>query len=111
VSDPGESFALLRGATFEWAHALSERLAAAEIECRVESTSEVRSRDGGWAVYVRPEDLERAREIDRDVLRQVMPDLPEDFDPSALDTSRCPACGEPVAEGAAECAGCGLALL
>ena len=46
-----------------------------------------------------------------EVIREVMPDVPEDFDPSAHDTGQCPACGEPVTEGATECPECGLALL
>ena len=72
---------------------------------------ERRATDSQWAVYVRAADIERAREIDREVIREVMPDVPEDFDPSAHDTGQCPACGEPVTEGATECPECGLALL
>ena len=52
-----------------------------------------------------------AREVDAEVLREQMPDIPDGFDPGALDTDRCPACQEPVPEGANECGACGLALL
>lgn len=108
---PGEELALLRSATLDWVHRLAERLELAGMPHQVTSADETRSRDGTWAVYVRPADLERARELDAEVLREVVPDIPEGFDPAALDTERCPACEEPVAEGASECAACGLALL
>ena len=108
---PGEALELLRSATLDWVHALAERLDAAEIPCQVNALDEKRSRDGTWAVYVRPGDLERAREIDAELLHEVVPDIPEGFEPASLDTGRCPACEEPIAEGASECAGCGLALL
>jgi hypothetical protein len=110
MSDDAE-LAVLRSATLDWAHLLAEKLEESGIECRVDPVGEVRSRDGSWAVSVRPEDLARAREVDAAVLREVMPDIPEGFDASALDTERCPACQEPVTEGASECAACGLALL
>ncbi len=103
--------ALLRSAALDWVHALAERLGEAEIPCEVLSVDQTRSRDGTWAVYVRPADLARAREVDAAVLREVVPDIPEGFDPARLDTERCPACEEPVLEGATECAACGLALL
>ena len=70
-----------------------------------------RATDSTWGLYVRPADHARALVIDREVMLELMPDVPEDFDPNAMDTSQCPACGDPVAEGASECAGCGLALL
>jgi len=108
---PGEELQLLRSAQLDWSHLLAERLQEAEIPHEVKPVGERRATDSQWAVYVRSADLERAREVDREVLREVMPDVPEDFDPSALDTSQCPACGEPVTEGLAECPECGLALL
>jgi hypothetical protein len=108
---PGEELQLLRSAELSWTHLLAERLQEAEIPHEVKPVGERRATDSQWAVYVREVDLERAREVDREVLQEVMPDVPEDFDPSTHDTSQCPACGEPVGEGASECAGCGLALL
>jgi len=108
---PDADFELLRSATLDWVHALAGRLEAAEIDCQVVSLGDARSRDAPWAVYVHRDDLVRARAVDAEVLREVVPDIPEDFDPASLDTERCPACEEPVAEGAPECASCGLALL
>jgi hypothetical protein len=111
VSDDAEPLEIVRSATLDWAHLLAEKLEESGIECRVDPVGEVRSREGSWAVSVRASDLARAREVDAAVMREVMPDIPEDFDPTELDTGRCPACQEPVAEGASECAACGLALL
>lgn len=111
MSGEGEELALLRSANLDWVQLLVERLEQAEISCHVASVGEKCVRNGTWAVYVRPADVPRALEVDAAVLREVVPDVPEDFDPAALDTGRCPACEEPVLEGASECASCGLALL
>jgi hypothetical protein len=102
---------LLRTAPFEWVTALAEALEIEGIEHRVTSAGQVRATNELWAVYVPFTEMERAREVDRDVMLDLFPDLPEDFDPAALDTSQCPACGEPAAEGATSCASCGLAFV
>ncbi len=101
----------MRSAQLDWIHALAERLTEAGIPRHVNPLGERRATDSTWGLYVRQRDLSRARELDREVMRAVMPDVPEDFDPEALDTNRCPACGDPVTEGVGECPGCGLALL
>ena len=108
---PGEELQLVRSAQLDWIHALAERLAEAGIPRQVNPLSERRATDSTWGLYVRAVDLERARSLDREVMREFLPDVPEDFDPTTHDTSQCPACGDPVAEGASECPGCGLALL
>jgi len=108
---PGEQLQLVRSAQLDWIHALAERLAELGIPRQVNPIDERRATDSTWGLYVRPTDHARALVVDREVMIELMPDIPEDFDPSALDTSQCPACGEPVAEGSSECAGCGLALL
>jgi len=108
---PGEALHLVRSAQLDWVHTLAERLTEAGIPRQVSPIDERRATDSNWGVYVREADLERARSLDREVMRAVMPDVPEDFDPTALNTSECPACGEPVSDAIRECAGCGLALL
>jgi hypothetical protein len=108
---PGEELHLVRSAQLDWIHALAERLTEAGIPRQVNPLSERRATDSLWGLYVRLADLERARALDREVMREVMPDVPDDFDPVTLDTSQCPACGEPVSDGSSECPGCGLALL
>jgi hypothetical protein len=107
----GEEIHLVRSAQLDWIHALAERLAELGIPRQVNPIDERRATDSTWGLYVRLADLERAKLVDRDVMLELMPDIPEDFDPSASDTSRCPACDEPVGEGVGECPGCGLALL
>ncbi|MFI5315093.1 MAG: hypothetical protein ACHQ6T_05300 [Myxococcota bacterium] len=102
---------LLRSATLDWAHALAERLEEEGVPHRVAPVGERRATDSLWAVYVPFTELEVAREIDREVMLELFPDLPDDFDPGALDTSCCPACQEPAVEGAATCASCGLAFV
>jgi hypothetical protein len=106
----GPPLELLRSATFDWTNTLAGRLEQEGVPHQVVAVG-ARTSDGLWAVYVPPEELELAREIDREVMHELFPDLPEDYDPAALDTSRCPACQEPVPEGAASCPECGLALL
>ena len=107
----GEEILLVRSAQLDWIHTLAERLAELGIPRHVNPIDERRATDSTWGLYVRPADHARALVIDREVMLELMPDVPEDFDPNAMDTSQCPACGDPVAEGASECAGCGLALL
>ena len=102
---------LLRTAPFDWVTALAEALEVEGLEHRVVSAGERRATNELWSVYVPFTEMERAREVDRYVMLDLFPDLPDDFDPTALDTSRCPACGEPAAEDAAVCPSCGLALL
>ena len=102
---------LVRSATFDWANALAARLEEENVPHRVMPLGERRATDGVWAVYVPITEIELAREIDREVMHELFPDLPDDFDPGAIDTSRCPACQETVAEGATSCAACGLAFV
>jgi hypothetical protein len=111
VTQELDTFHLLRAANFEWAHTLAARLEQEEIPTQCNPVGAERSTSAQWAVYVRLEDLEIAREIDGEVMRELMPDVPEDFDPNAEDSGACPACGTMPPEGARECPECGLALL
>jgi len=111
ASGPEEQLQLLRSAEFDWAQTLAIALEDEGIVFRVVPVEETRTKVPQCAVYVAAGDLERAREIDREIMLELFPDLPDDFDPTRLDTGRCPACQEPVVEGAASCASCGLALI
>jgi hypothetical protein len=102
---------LLRSATFDWTNALAARLEEEGVPHRVTPVGERRAADAMWAVFVPFTELEVAREIDREVMLELFPDLPDDFDPASLDTSRCPACQEPAPEGATTCASCGLVFV
>jgi hypothetical protein len=57
---------------------------------------------------VRPEDAERARRIDEDLLREQLPDLPEGTDTGWSEAEGCPACGAAVDAQVTECPDCGL---
>ena len=116
---PASEMVPLRIASVPFASALSDMLQAAGISHRLDSASVAKedekdgrarrqSHDQGVAVFVLPEDLEAAREIDAEFLRVQIPDQPAD--PSHSE-EHCPACGDPLAPDAAECPGCGLPFL
>ena len=114
AGDEGEAeqFQLLRSAQFDWAQTLAVALEDEGIEFRVVPVDEgKKTAEPHCAVYVDAAELERAKLIDREIMLELFPDLPDDFDPARLDTSRCPACQESVPEGAASCPSCGLALI
>jgi hypothetical protein len=102
---------LVRSATFDWVNVLAAKLEEEGVPHRVEAIGERRATDGVWGVFVPKQELELAKEIDREVMLELFPDLPDDFEGVSQDPGRCPACQEPVTEGSATCASCGLALL
>ena len=114
----------IRAASVAWTRALSGRLSEAGIPHRVEAIREhadaddddsVRKRPNfrlPCGVYVRPDDLRAAAEIDADFMRSQIPDLPDGHEMSggSQDAESCPACGERVSLDTRECPGCGLML-
>ena len=63
-----------------------------------------------FSLYVRPEDLDRARDIDEKVFAVEVPDgegMPHAED---LDFSSCPGCGNRLEENDLKCSSCGLDL-
>ena len=111
MSESEPELLLVRSATFDWAHALAQKLEEEGVPHRVEAIGERRATDGVWGVFVPKAELELAKEIDREVMLELFPDLPDDYQGVSEDSGRCPACQEPVSEGAATCPSCGLALL
>jgi predicted amidophosphoribosyltransferase len=97
-----------------WIETLAVRLAEQGIPSRVELVASDRPATRGapapCALFVRPEDAERARAIDAELLRSQLPDLPEDVSSEWSEAEACPACGAALEPEAAECAGCGLAF-
>jgi hypothetical protein len=92
---------------------VAERFAARLAEAGVDAELKPADVGRGWEVqiYVRDSELERARAVQAAFIRESVPDLPADYDPHAtVTTEGCPACGAEIAEGATECADCGLAL-
>ena len=110
-SGAGRELLLVRSATFDWVNALSAKLEEEGVPHQVEPIGERRATDGLWGVFVAKEELPLAQEIDREVMLELFPDLPDDFAGVGPDPGRCPACQEPVTEGSATCPSCGLALL
>ena len=109
---PSSDLATVRTASAGWALALSERLVGAGIAHRVEEVSEGASQGGAqpYSVFVRAQDLERARVIDAEQMEREIPDLPEDWETAGQAGDGCPACGAELADEASECPECGLAL-
>lgn len=75
------------------------------VPCRVRRHSTERR---SYAVWVAPEDLERALELDRENFAAQVPDAPDM--PIELPADRCPACGARIAPTAPECPDCGLVV-
>ena len=61
-------------------------------------------------VYVRQEDLLKAKEIDDKVFAQEVPDGEGMSRPEELDLWTCPGCGNRLGEKDLKCNSCGLAL-
>jgi hypothetical protein len=97
-------------------HEIAERLQASGVSCRIDAYppgEPIRAgarRGAGVAttfgLYVRPEDAAQAAAVREQYLRENVPDAED----SALgaELSACPACGEPLDDGAGACAACGL---
>lgn len=101
----------IRVASAGWAVALSELLVEAGIPHRVELVSADGGASGPYGVYVRAENVERARAIDAELIDREIPDLPEGWEAAATAGGEgCPACGSEVGADAVECPDCGLAL-
>lgn len=110
----------IRVAAVPWIRGFSELLQDAGIAHRVgpppepaqKSGAERRSHDLGMALYVLPEDQERARVLDGEYLRSQIPDAgAEPEERQHDDGERCPACGESVSSDDAECGSCGLPFI
>ena len=111
---PASELVRLRVEHPTWIEVLAQHLAEAGIPSRVELVASDRPATRGapapCALFVRAEDVERARGIDTDLLRTQLPDLPADVSPEWREAEACPACGAALEAEASECAGCGLAF-
>jgi tRNA(Ile2) C34 agmatinyltransferase TiaS len=63
-----------------------------------------------FSVYVRPEDLPTAKDIDEKVFAVEVPDSQGIPDVEDLDFSSCPGCGNRLGENDLRCSSCGLDL-
>jgi len=65
-------------------------------------------RYAGVNILVPPDQHAAAREIQQRMVRESLPDLPEDFEPTPDGAEVCPACSTPLASDAQCCEECGL---
>lgn len=101
-------------------HEIAERLQAAGFSCRIDAyPPDEPIRLGGrrgagvattFGLYVLPADAEAAREVRTQLVRESLPEAAGLELAAGGELSACPACGEPLAEAARECAACGLAF-
>lgn len=112
---PVSELELIRAEGPAWIEALAARLADQGIDSRVEiidiAKHGARSGSGDVAcgLFVRPGDVQRAREIDAAVQREQIPDVEESHQQGG-ECEHCPACGSDVPDAAPECPDCGLVL-
>jgi hypothetical protein len=107
LDDDISSLKELRTADVAWIHHLQDTLAEAGIPHRIEQSYPPRML---FSVYVRPEDLARAKDIDENIFAVEVPDsegMPQVED---LDFSSCPGCGNRLGENDLKCDSCGLDL-
>jgi RNA polymerase subunit RPABC4/transcription elongation factor Spt4 len=107
LTDDLSSLEELRAADLDWIHHLQDKLAEAGIPHRIELSN---PRNNFFSVFVRPEDLDRAKDIDEKVFAAEVPDG-EGMPPvEELDFWSCPGCGNRLGEKELTCSNCGLVL-
>lgn len=111
----GEEMVLLASLDAFESRRLLDRLTEAGIPFAVVSDEAARrlsrARTGGFSgvnVLVPVGEREAASQIQQAMLRESLPDLPDDFVPQVEGSDACPACSAPLAQDAQECAECGL---
>ena len=97
---------LLRTEQVHWIQNLVDRLGETEIPFRVLSHNV----GGAVSVYVRNEDLERARRIDHEVYKLEVQGTEELRYSRDLEFGSCPACGASLEKLEKECRSCGLIM-
>ena len=107
LTDNVESLKNLRTADTDWIHHLQDELAEAGIPQRIELSDRRRM---SFSVYVLPEDLPRAKEIDDRVFALEVPEGEGMPDVEDLDFWSCPGCGNRLGERDLKCSSCGLVL-
>ncbi|OGP87689.1 MAG: hypothetical protein A2157_18715 [Deltaproteobacteria bacterium RBG_16_47_11] len=107
LDDDLSSLKELRTADVGWIHHLQDKLAEVGIPHRIEQSDPPSML---FSVYVRPEGLPRAKDIDEKVFAVEVPEgegIPHVED---LDFSSCPGCGNRLGEEDLKCSSCGLVL-
>ena len=107
LEDDLSSLGELRTAGVDWLHHLQDKLAEAGIPHRIELSDPRRS---FFSLYVRPDDLPRAKDIDDKVFAVEVPESEGMPHVENLDFSSCPGCGNRLGEKDLKCGSCGLDL-
>ena len=107
IDDELSSLKELRTAGVDWIHHLQDKLAEAGIPHRIEQSHPPRML---FSIYVRPEDLPRAKDSDEKVFALEVPDSEGMPHLEDLDFSSCPGCGNRLGENDLTCSSCGLDL-
>ena len=98
-------------------HEIAEQLQSAGVSCRIDAYPpdqpiRLGRRGAGVAttfgLYVRPADAEAATRLRTQHLQQTLPEAASVRLATGTELLECPACGEPLAETARDCAACGL---
>jgi RNA polymerase subunit RPABC4/transcription elongation factor Spt4 len=107
LDDDLSSLKPLRTAGVGWIHHLQDKLAEVGMPHRIERSDLLRML---FSVYILPEDLPRAKNIDKKVFAVEVPDGEGMPHVENLDFSSCPGCGNRPGENDVRCSSCGLAL-
>lgn len=107
LQDDLSSLEELRTAAADWIGHLEDKLAQARIPYRTVLVDPVYKQ---LSVYVRPDDLPKAKDIDHEVFTLEVPGTEGIPRPEAIDFSTCPGCGSRLGERDQVCSECGLAL-
>jgi hypothetical protein len=101
-------------------HEIAERLQEAGLSCRIDAyPPDEPIRLGGkrgtgvatsFGLYVLPAEAEEAARLRLEHVRETLPEAAGFELAAGTELSACPACGEPLADAARECAACGLAF-
>jgi uncharacterized protein with PIN domain len=97
---------------------IAERFQTAGISCRIDGYPpdepiRLGARRGSgvatsFGLYVLPADVEKAARLRTQHLQQSLPEAAGYAVAAGTELHECPACGEPLAEAARDCAACGL---
>ncbi len=107
LDDDLSSLKELRQADVAWIHHLQDKLAEAGIPHRIEQFDPPHM---FFSIYVLPDDLPRAKDIDQKVFAEEVPDTEGMPHVEDLDFSACPGCGNRLGENDLTCSSCGLDL-
>lgn len=105
----GSQAALVRTAESAWATGLGGYLEDKGVACGLVEDPACCGGPRKLAVVVAEQDLERARELDREYFLQLVPEATESFG-RLPGEEECPACGAYLPGGSDECPACGLVV-